>query len=119
MFFNTYKFSLKSNEDLINNMKILCIYIIRNLSIFTVTLYILIIIVWEYDLFMYFTFSNSSFEEYQNDKLDALIDKTVKEYSDIQNFKDDEKEVRLIVVLTWCGLCIIGITAYSIFCFRS
>jgi hypothetical protein len=49
---------------------------------------------------MYFTFSNSSFEEYQNDRLDALIDKTVKEYSDIQNFKDDEKEVRLIVVLT-------------------
>jgi len=45
IFFNTYKFSLKSNEDLISNMRLLCIYIIRNLSIFTVTLYILIIIV--------------------------------------------------------------------------
>jgi len=45
IFFNTCKFSLKSNEDLISNIKLLCIYIIRNLSIFTVTLYILIIIV--------------------------------------------------------------------------
>ena len=119
VFMSSYKFILKPDEDPTDFMRRLIIYVIRNLSIATFVIYILIFLIWKYNLCSYFIFNNFSFESYQKSELESVVDKTVKSYGKSKSFEEDEKEGVTVLIMGFYCLTVIIATAHAIYFFKS